>query len=119
VRSLPGDEATIWAVGDGDASRSGRAVTDFLARQRLDRLIYLGDVYEDGTAQQFTTNYAPTYGRFAGRTAPTPGNHDWRNHESGYDPYWQTRARSEARGRVVRVRRRRLADPQHQLGDRS
>ncbi|MGH2839862.1 MAG: metallophosphoesterase family protein [Solirubrobacteraceae bacterium] len=90
VRSVAGDRATIWAVGDGDASRRGRAVADRIASSRFDRLLYLGDVYEHGTAKQFRANFASTYGRLARRTAPTPGNHDWPNHASGYDPYWRT-----------------------------
>lgn len=89
VRSVAGDRATLWAAGDGDASKDGRAVVDRIATNPFDRFIYLGDVYERGTAKQFRENYAPSYGRLARRTAPTPGNHDWVNHERGYDPYWQ------------------------------
>jgi Calcineurin-like phosphoesterase len=89
VRSVAGAEAELWAVGDGDASRAGRAVAKMIRASRVDRLLYLGDVYEHGTAAEFRTNYAPSYGRLARRTAPTPGNHDWPNHESGYDRYWR------------------------------
>jgi hypothetical protein len=89
VRSVPGDRATIWAVGDGDASARGHEVVGRIEASPVDRLLYLGDVYESGTAKQFRTNYAPSYGRLASLTAPTPGNHDWRNHDSGYDPYWR------------------------------
>lgn len=98
ARSAPGDRATIWAVGDGDASDAGRSVVDRIAAKGFDRLLYLGDVYQHGTAKQFRNNYAPTYGRLASRTAPTPGNHDWPNHTSGYDPYWR---RALARKRVA------------------
>ena len=89
VSSVAWQRATIWAVGDGDASDAGRAVADRIGRAPFDRLLYLGDVYESGTAGEFGRNYMPTYGRFAGRTAPTPGNHDWSNHETGYDRYWR------------------------------
>jgi Calcineurin-like phosphoesterase len=89
VRSVAGKHATVWAVGDGDASDAARSVTDRIGTKPFDRLLYLGDVYENGTADDFLTNYAPTYGRFARRTAPTPGNHEWRNHTSAYDPYWR------------------------------
>jgi calcineurin-like phosphoesterase family protein len=88
ARSVPGTHATLWAVGDGDAGAASRALTDRIAARPFDRLIYLGDVYENGTSDEFADNYAPTFGRFAGRTAPTPGNHDWHNHPSAYDPYW-------------------------------
>jgi acid phosphatase type 7 len=82
--------AVVWAVGDGaDGGRDGRRVAARIAAGRPDRLLYLGDVYEHGTREEFAENYAPGYGRLASRTAPTPGNHDWPNHAEGYDPYWR------------------------------
>ncbi|HEX8156826.1 MAG TPA: metallophosphoesterase [Solirubrobacteraceae bacterium] len=90
VRSVPGPEAELWAVGDGDASPDGRSVVNMLLASRFDRLLYLGDVYTHGKAVEFRANYVPSYGRLARMTAPTPGNHDWPNHESGYDRYWST-----------------------------
>lgn len=89
VRSVPGASATIWAVGDGDASPAARALVARIQADRPDRLLYLGDVYERGTADDFARHYDPSYGRLASITAPTSGNHDWRRHESGYDPYWE------------------------------
>ena len=88
VRSVPGERATIWAVGDGDASRASRRLVDRIAAGRPDRLLYLGDVYERGTPADFRKHYDPTWGRLAPITAPTPGNHDWPRHTSGYYPYW-------------------------------
>jgi hypothetical protein len=83
--------AEVWAVGDGaDGSRAARALADEIMRARPDRFLYLGDVYESGTAAEFARNYAPVYGQLASRTAPTPGNHDWPNHRRGYDRYWRT-----------------------------
>jgi acid phosphatase type 7 len=83
-------QAIVWAVGDGaNGSAAGRAVEHEIAAGRVDRLLYLGDVYESGTRSQFAHNYATTYGPLAARTAPTPGNHDWPNHATGYDPYWR------------------------------
>ncbi len=82
--------ATVWAVGDGaDGGDRARKVADMIARSRPDRVLYLGDVYDHGTAEEFERNYRSIYGRFDGITAPTPGNHDWPNHEQGYDPYWR------------------------------
>ncbi|MCA1657254.1 MAG: metallophosphoesterase, partial [Actinobacteria bacterium] len=89
VRSVHGARAEIWAVGDGDASPASRAIVDRIAAGRPDRLLYLGDVYERGSAGDFRDRYAPTWGRLAPIAAPTPGNHDWPRHSSGYDPYWQ------------------------------
>jgi hypothetical protein len=89
VRTVPGKRATIWAVGDGDASRASRLLVDRIAADDPDRLLYLGDVYERGTAADFRRHYAPTWGRLAQVTAPTPGNHDWKRSDDGYGPYWR------------------------------
>jgi hypothetical protein len=81
----------VWAVGDGaDGGADAKRVADLIERGRPDRVLYLGDVYDSGTAGEFTDRYAPVYERFDKIAAPTPGNHDWPNHDSGYDPYWRT-----------------------------
>jgi calcineurin-like phosphoesterase family protein len=86
----PAKRAVVWAVGDGaDGSAAARRVAARIAAGRPDALLYLGDVYEDGTSADFRRNYTPTYGRLAAVTAPTPGNHEWPNHRRGYDPYWR------------------------------
>ena len=64
-----------------------------IARSQAGPVLYLGDVYDSGTAEEFDSNYRPAYGRFDKITAPTPGNHDWPQHEEGYDPYWRRRTR--------------------------
>jgi predicted phosphodiesterase len=82
--------ATIWAVGDGaDGDARAKQVAELIERGRPDRVLYLGDVYERGTREEFADNYRTTFGRFGAITAPTPGNHDWPRHEEGYDPYWK------------------------------
>lgn len=90
-RSSPdASPSVVWAVGDGaDGGEAGRALGARITRSRVDRFLYLGDVYERGTLEEFRRNYAPAYGRFARVTAPTPGNHDWPLHRKGYDRYWQ------------------------------
>lgn len=99
VPSGPQDEATLWALGDGaDGGADARSVVDRMKRVRFDRLLYLGDVYGgrllrhivgDGTAADYRDRYDPLYGDFAQRTAPTPGNHEWRQRGEGYEPYWE------------------------------
>jgi 3',5'-cyclic AMP phosphodiesterase CpdA len=90
VPSVRGEEAVVWAVGDGaNGSREARAVAARIRAGPVDRVLYLGDVYEDGTAREFRDNYATTYGPLARITAPTSGNHDARNEGTGYDPYWR------------------------------
>lgn len=90
IASVRARKATVWAVGDGaDGSKTSKVVARRIVRARPARFLYLGDVYEHGTAEEFAKHYAPVYGALARVTAPTPGNHDWPNHESGYDPYWK------------------------------
>jgi hypothetical protein len=80
----------VWAVGDGgDGSAKAKAVAARIAGDRPRRVLYLGDVYETGSAAEFRNHFATVYGRLARRMDPTPGNHDWPNHATGYDPYWR------------------------------
>jgi hypothetical protein len=85
----PAAAATVWAVGDGAyAGPNDDAVTNLVAAGPADQLLYLGDVYEAGTASEYATNYDSSYGRLKPITRPTPGNHEWGNRATGYDPYW-------------------------------
>ncbi len=81
--------AVIWAVGDGaDGGDAARDVAERISAEPFDRFLYLGDVYDDGTREEFERNYDTVYGDLSQRTASTPGNHDWENRDEGYDPYW-------------------------------
>ena len=82
--------ATIWAVGDGgDALPNDDALSSRIQTLgAFDKLLYLGDVYETGTAEEYANYYEPSFGRFKAITAPTPGNHEWGNRAVGYDAYW-------------------------------
>lgn len=82
--------STVWAVGDGaDGGDAAKALSRRIGAGRPDRLLYLGDVYERGTAAEFRDRFATVYRGLAARMAPTPGNHDWPNHDTGYDRYWR------------------------------
>jgi Calcineurin-like phosphoesterase len=82
--------ATVWAVGDGaDGSADAQALAERIARARPALFVYLGDVYQRGLASDFRDHYATVYGPLDARTAPTPGNHEWGHHDSGYNPYWR------------------------------
>jgi hypothetical protein len=96
IPSYSRSPAIVWAVGDGaDGGDDARQVARRIRSDGVDRLLYLGDVYEDGTAEEYADNYKPVYGHLDKVTAPTPGNHDWRNHADGYDPYWEEVRRKE------------------------
>jgi hypothetical protein len=89
MRSRPKRVSIVWAIGDGaDGGPDSRSVAAMVGAQRVDRLLYLGDVYETGTASEFQANYDPPYHRFDPITAPTIGNHEWPNIATGYVPYW-------------------------------
>ena len=84
------ERAVVWAVGDAATPSSGaRRLAATIRAARPDRFLYLGDVYEYGTAAEFERNYDPLYGPLGTITEPTPGNHEWANRFSGYYPYWR------------------------------
>ena len=81
----------VWAVGDGaSGSEASRAVGRLIARDEPDLVLYTGDVYEHGTAREFEANVFGAYRALLPRMLPTPGNHDWPNHATGYDPFWKS-----------------------------
>src|SRR5215212_9060 len=89
--AAPGGGVRVWAVGDGgNGTREAKRVAARIAKDDPKRVLYLGDVYEAGTAADFRDRFATVYGRLARRMEPTPGNHDWPNHATGYDPYWRS-----------------------------
>ena len=67
------DEATARLVGGIDAT-----------------VLTLGDhAYPRGSAEDFDECYDPTWGRFKGRTKPSPGNHEYYTEEAeGYFDYF-------------------------------
>ena len=94
VALIPAAVSTVWAVGDGGVSGADDdAVAARIQQEGLDHFLYLGDVYESGTAQEYATNYQTSFGRFKSITSPTPGNHEWPRRAEGYDPYWGSRVR--------------------------
>ena len=86
------ERALVWAAGDV-ATPGVRAdrIAALVRRARPDRFIYLGDVYETGTAADFRRSYHPRFGRLARVTDPTIGNHEWDNRFKGYYRYWAGR----------------------------
>jgi Calcineurin-like phosphoesterase len=82
--------AVAWAVGDGgDGSERAKRLASLIENDEPDRFLYLGDVYETGTAEEFRRNFAGVYGPLVRITSPTPGNHEWGRRHEGYFPYWR------------------------------
>ncbi len=87
IESVPGDTARVWAVGDANPPNSKR-VARLIKRADPDRVLYLGDVYPEGTRADFE-RWANPWGRLLNRMAPTPGNHEWEHASQGYEPFWR------------------------------
>jgi hypothetical protein len=85
----PDDGVVVWAVGDGgEDDGDDRSVVAVIARDDPAHVIYLGDVYDTGTPAEFR-EFAEVFGPLVERMWPTPGNHEWGKHETGYDPFWR------------------------------
>jgi hypothetical protein len=94
--SQPEPPAVVWAVGDGgDGSTPARRLARLIERDGPDAVLYLGDVYLTGTAEDYERNFEPVYGRLAPIIWPTAGNHEWGNREVGYYPYWRRYRRAK------------------------
>ncbi len=89
----PGRPFILAATGDGASGEPhADAVTDLIAGWNPNMLLYLGDVYNDGTATEFHNWYGTgsnRYARFRAITNPTVGNHEYQGLQApGYFDYW-------------------------------
>ncbi|MDX6646528.1 MAG: large repetitive protein [Miltoncostaeaceae bacterium] len=91
----PGAPLLVAAAGDGAGGEPAEtAVVDLIASWNPNMFLYLGDVYEKGTAAEFDNWYGPPadlglYGRFRAITNPAIGNHEYENGIApGYFDYW-------------------------------
>jgi len=75
----PPSGKVIVAAGDiADCFSEGDEATARLVGGIEGTVLTLGDnAYEDGTAQDFSECYEPTWGQFKERTRPAPGNHEY------------------------------------------
>jgi Calcineurin-like phosphoesterase len=96
-QGAPADEkAVVWALGDGaDGSPVATRLARRIQRDDPDAVLYLGDVYPSGTAEDYQRNWQPVYGALAPIIWPTAGNHEWANRAEGYLPYWRRYRRAK------------------------
>jgi acid phosphatase type 7 len=75
----PPSGKVIVAAGDiADCSSDGDEATARLVGSIEGTVLTLGDnAYPDGTAQDFSECYEPTWGQFKEHTRPAPGNHEY------------------------------------------
>jgi calcineurin-like phosphoesterase family protein/Big-like domain-containing protein len=92
-----GQPYVLAAVGDGAAGQTSAGdVSDLIASWNPNAFLYLGDVYEKGTATEFMNWYGVAgsslyFGRFSSITDPTVGNHEYTAGKApGYFGYWKT-----------------------------
>ncbi len=89
-----GQAFVLAAAGDGaDGATNAGNVTDLIASWNPNLFLYLGDVYDDGTATEFRNWYGTSttfYGRFRSITNPVIGNHEYAagGVAPGYFDYW-------------------------------
>jgi len=91
--SSPASKREIVAVGDIGDSRPVPNFQDETARlvARIDPklVLALGDVaYEQGTLDEFGSNYDPWWGAFKSKTLPVTGNHEHEDDDHGYGSYF-------------------------------
>jgi acid phosphatase type 7 len=97
-------DPVIVAAGDiacPDAPcASHRWTANLIGRIRPRAVLALGDnQYSDGSLREYRASYAPTWGRFKGRTYPTPGNHEYHiRGADGYFDYFGARAHRASNG---------------------
>ena len=90
-------------VGSGDIAHC-RSNGDEITADMLDNIpgtvFTTGDnAYPDGTLEEFTNCYDPTWGRHKDRTYPSPGNHDYHTQDgAGYFQYFGSRAGELGKG---------------------
>jgi PKD repeat protein len=90
-----GAPLVVAATGDGAGGEVGETGTvGLIGSWNPNLMLYLGDVYEDGTPMEFDNWYgksgtAGTYGQFRPITDPVIGNHEYiGNTAAGYFYYW-------------------------------
>ena len=92
----------VLAAGDisSCANDNDEATARILDQNPLASVLTLGDnVYDSGSATEFSSCYAPTWGRHASRTYPAPGNHDFAtSNAAGYFGFFGARAGSTLNG---------------------
>jgi acid phosphatase type 7 len=97
----PAPAATLVAAGDiASCDSDGDERTAALVARIPGTVAVLGDsVYERGAPEEFNACYAPSWGRFKGRTRPAVGNHEYGTPgAAGYFDYFGERAGRPDRG---------------------
>jgi len=80
---------TIAAVGDGPSgSVPTLKVADMIKSWTPNMFMYLGDVYQRGSPDEFLDFYDPVYSSLNPQTVAVPGNHEYKVYGSAAPYYW-------------------------------
>lgn len=100
AQSKQSDPVVLIAGDVAQCDSPGAQLTAQLIKDLPYPVLAAGDMaYPNGTLEEFTRCYAPTWGAFKDRTYPAPGNHDYRTPDAaGYFAYFGDRAGDPAKG---------------------
>ena len=103
VTSAPPPSNDPVLVGAGDIAKcsvTGDEATADLLDDIAGTVFTLGDnVYDSGTASEYTNCYGPSWGQHLARTRPSPGNHEYNTAgATGYYGYFGAAAGDPAKG---------------------
>ncbi len=98
--NAPGDPVLVGAGDIASCASTGDEATAALLDSIDGTVFTVGDnVYDSGTAAEFTNCYGPSWGRHKFRTRPVAGNHDYATAgASGYYGYFGTAAGAAGKG---------------------
>jgi len=97
----PSNDPVLVGAGDiASCSSSGDEATASLLDNIAGTVVTLGDnVYDNGTATEYTNCYGPSWGRHLSRTRPSPGNHEYNTlNATGYYGYFGAAAGDPSKG---------------------
>jgi hypothetical protein len=101
VTSTPSTDVVFVGAGDiASCSSSGDEATANVLDGITGTVFTLGDnVYDNGTATEYTNCYGPSWGRHKSRTRPSPGNHEYNTtNATGYYGYFGAAAGDPSKG---------------------
>ena len=99
--SVSGDPVLVGAGDIADCGPTGDEATAPIVESIAGTVFTAGDnAYPDGSLDQYTRCYDPTWGQFKNRTRPAPGNHEYQTPKAaGYLAYFGAAA-TNAQGKT-------------------
>src|SRR5216683_2522627 len=87
-----GQPEIVGTVGSGADGRGANNVASEVAGWSPNLFLFLGDVYEQGSFEEFDNWYDPSWGPMRGVTNPVPGDQEIYYGLDGYNWYWNNPA---------------------------